>query len=185
VIEEDGNPIREMNKGLTGKRLETSSWSSREEFHRWEKKLIQNYVLRRLSLRSYARAELAKKLSEQGAENEIVQAVLDDYEKLGYLNDKEWLEAFIKGEERKGGGPAKIKQKLYMKGFSREAIEGLYDSFDPLLSLKNLIQKKIKNRNLSFEEKRKWQGYFLRRGYAFEDIKQLLSSFCKGEDSDN
>lgn len=71
-----------------------------------------------------SRKEIFDKIKNKGITDEIANQVLDEYEKLGYINDKRFAENFIysKTTYEKLGKQA-IKYKLMQKGVPQNLIE--------------------------------------------------------------
>lgn len=136
---------------------------------------VKNYVVKRLSLRSFAVCELAKELRKKKVGENHIQTLLQEFSQLGYLNDETWLENFISACSRKKLGPHAIAQKLYQKGFPQSQIEPLIAALDPKESLAKLLATKYKNRDLSdYKERQKVIASLCRKGFPLEDILAAL-----------
>ncbi len=110
---------------------------------------------------------------------EVIDSAIEILKENGYIDDLRL--AFDLCEEyfvRCFMGPAKIKAKLYEKGFSREILSqilGEYEFSDEMVceNMKSLLRKKF-GEEISKEDKPKALEYLVRWGYSFDDAKSVL-----------
>lgn len=150
-----------------------------ELFSAMEKRQARQFVLKRLAIKSYATAELRQKLEERLVSAEVIEAVIDEFEQLGYLNDREWIAAFLRQKSREG--PRLLAAKLRAKGLPEEMI------FEALASHKNpaeeqnqllsLLKTRYRTKNLTdFKEKQKVIASLARKGFDISSIKQAIDA---------
>lgn len=135
------------------------------------------YALNRLSSKAYLTKDLRDSMKRKEFLSEHIERILEECRQLGYLNDDEWLDGFVRGQISKKKGPQAIISKLFQKGFSRdkirEVIEGLDSQTD---NIRQLLNTKYKNKDLSdFKEKQKVIASLARRGFSFDDILQCMN----------
>lgn len=133
------------------------------------------YALKRLSSKAYLSKELRESMLRKEFLPEHIERILSECRELGYLNDEEWLNAFVRGQISKKRGPKAIAAKLFQKGFPRDKIQEVVTeikgSDSPADGIRQLLQTKYKNKNLKdYREKQKVIASLARRGYDFEDI---------------
>lgn len=79
-----------------------------------------------LSVRPLSRAELKKKLHDKELSWEVAEKTVLDCERLGFVNDPETAEAYIRSMRNRGDGSRKIRMKLRVRGFKKEDVDGAF-----------------------------------------------------------
>jgi regulatory protein len=82
-------------------------------------------ALRILLRRDHSKAELSRKLNQRGFDQEIVERVVAECQRLDYLNDERAARVLINHFRRKGFGSKRIRLEAVRKGLQRELIEAL------------------------------------------------------------
>lgn len=129
-----------------------------------------------LSYRGRSEKEMTDKLSEV-FEPEIIEKAIVRLCDHGYINDREFAEAWVR--DRGGSrGTRALRSELVKKGVSREIIDevllgvGKETEFECALKL---VRSKEKYRLLNRTEAYKKVGPFLmRRGYSYEVVKKVI-----------
>jgi regulatory protein len=152
----------------------------REQFIVLEYAKAKKYALDRLAMRSYPSTQLKKLLEKNLVSAETIQKLLHDFTKLGFLNDNEWVERFVKAQLARHVGPQKIVAKLMCKGIpQKEAVHSVENFSDPMeaqKSLRHLLSTKYKNRNLAdFRERQKLFAALAIKGFDSQTIQSALS----------
>jgi regulatory protein len=138
---------------------------------------IKKRALRYLGRRLHSSSELRTKLSQKGYEKELIDNVVNDISKAGYLNDFNFAGEFIKEKfKTKLWGKNKIKSELIKKGISAEIIaQVLNESFNEDDEYEKALitaQKKIKSIKPKYDDsielKRKVISFLNTRGYSYE-----------------
>lgn len=128
-----------------------------------------------LGKRDYFRKELKNKLVEKIGFVDIVEDVVEDFEKKGYLDDYEKAKSYA--EQHSNYGIKKLSFILYQMGVDREIINRILED-----NKNNQIEKikklwiKLGNK----EDKKKIES-ILRKGFLYEDIKRAISSLEEEE----
>lgn len=109
--------------------------------------------------------EVFQKLKKLKFDDEIINKVIEYIKKLNYLNDHEYVDAYIRQCMRlQNYSIYEIKNKLLQKGIKKdiinEKIEVLYESDYEKNVVEKLLKGKLKNTD---DEKRK--AYLYRRGF--------------------
>ncbi|MDE3045877.1 MAG: regulatory protein RecX [Verrucomicrobiota bacterium] len=145
-------------------------FSSVEEALRWlfdiEKKLVKGRAYRLLAARSYSSAALLQKLIEKGYRESICREMIDELQRLGYLQDESFLLQLIEREFRRGYGPLYIEMKVKSKGLDPERVRILLTDARQLAMIRQLSAK------LSRHSSQKKIQMLARRGF---DLSLLLS----------
>lgn len=112
--------------------------------------------------------EVRKKLKGLGIASLVIDQILNELRELTYVNDKEYLRAYIKQNEKMMKYSIyELKQKLLQKGINKSIIE---DRFDGLLhdNYETKIVEKLKDTKLKNYEPNKQNEYLYRRGFRLD-----------------
>ena len=82
---------------------------------------LKSMAMRLLGRREYTRLELGKKLLLKGSNAQEVDELLGDLECKGWLDDRRYVEAYIRSK-RQRFGTRKIFQDLESKGVAKSII---------------------------------------------------------------
>lgn len=141
----------------------------------------KNYLNRLLSKRDYSCLEIEKKLKGKGYSEETITNILHYGKRMDYLNDKKLAGEVVDYRLRKGEGTQKIIFELRKKGIEKKIIEEVTSRITPdeeKMTMENLLDKLKKEKKGSPQ---KIFNYFLRRGFTYSDIKEVLgrdARFC-------
>lgn len=142
----------------------------------------KNYALRCLSLKSYYSEELRRAMRKKLHSEEHIEQAVEDCFRLGYLNDEEWLRAFVQGQLSRKKSHIAIVAKLLAKGVPAEKRKELLENLEPSTeAITDLLKSKYAKRNLAdFKERQKVIAALARRGFRFEDIMAAVETCKKG-----
>jgi regulatory protein len=155
-----------------------------------DKQLVRakNTAYRFLSYRPRSCAEIEEKLRDKEFDEAIVSAVLVDLARLGYVNDEQFARAWARGRIRlRGFGRRRIDQELKAKGVAPEIVRAaLAEVFGETNETENAMQVAEKKfRTMQHLEPaarmRRLAGLLERKGYAFEVIREVLSTMRKAK----
>jgi regulatory protein len=153
-----------------------------------DKKLMKarNTAYRFLTYRPRSRAEIARKLHDREFEPAIIDVVLADLMRLGYVNDRQFAGQLARSRIRlQGYGRRRIEQELKNKGIDREIIREVFaevfaDATEidtaKLVAAKKLNTMKVLDRET---RRRRLAGFLERKGYSSEIIGSVLRDTCK------
>lgn len=147
-----------------------------------------NYALRLISRKDYSEKELKLKLCSKfpldTAEVSDIFAKLKEY---GYVDDNRVSKNFINYKSTAGYGKRRIKDGLYLKGLT-EHLSEVDDYFiDNKEEIKAVILEKLTARYKILLSKNdpkireKLLGFLIRRGYAYDESKEILKEVIKSE----
>jgi SOS response regulatory protein OraA/RecX len=128
--------------------------------------MIEKVALRLLSLKSYSIYELRKKLIRKGFEPEDIEPVLEKYQKLGFLNDKDLSERRIEAYKKRGYGPHWIAGKFKQ--------QGLKPSFYSPEEQKEIIARLLKTPIYARKDRNKQIAALQRRGFDLDAIFSII-----------
>jgi regulatory protein len=83
---------------------------------------LRGRALAMLTRREHSRAELQKKLSEQGGHEAVIGQVLDELVERRLQSDARFAEVFVRSRAEKGYGPRAISVDLRARGLDAETI---------------------------------------------------------------
>lgn len=122
--------------------------------------------------------QLRTKLEENGYPKEAVQEALEYVKSFGYVDDGGYARRFAESR-KKIKSKQEIQSILLQKGLSREeiesALEEVYQSQDSLEAIQRLAKKRHYDpATATFAEKQKLFAYLTRKGFRYEDIRQVI-----------
>ena len=79
-----------------------------------------------LSVRPLSRIELKKKLHDKELSWEVAEQTVLECERLGFVNDPETAESYVRSMRNRGDGSRKIKMKLRLRGFKKDDVENAF-----------------------------------------------------------
>lgn len=143
----------------------------------------KRYVLKRLSERPYHSAELDKALRRRKISSETISCLLEECTDLGYLNDAEWLDMFIRSCLRRRHSFQGIIWKMQAKGIpydeAKEAVQRQSSVVEEKEAIQALLRTRYRSRDFSDRhEKEKVIAALMRKGFTFEAIRSCLEHTC-------
>lgn len=185
-VELDGQFAFVLYKGeLSRFSIQEGSELPEDEYYQIKK----DVVLKRAKLRAMhlltdmARTEagLREKLKQGMYPEDVVEDAIVYVKSFGYLDDYQYAENFI--ESRRN---SKSKKEIYAllcgKGVPQEkidlAMEHCYDQGGEQEAIRQIIRKKrVDITHLSGQELQKIYGYLARKGFRYEDIRQVIQNY--------
>lgn len=152
------------------------------DFFALEYRLVNNFCLRKLSQRSYSSYEMEKLLYDQLVSKETVERVISESIQLGYIDDADWIQRFIRRCSGKNMGARAVAQKLQAKGVPADEIDlplaGWEEEHPATDRIRELLAAKYSECDFTDErERQKLIARLIRRGFRYEEIKEALRSF--------
>lgn len=137
-----------------------------------------------------SRFELEQAMTKKGVEVESQADVLKNLEELGFLNDRQFAEAWVRNRDKLSPrGPALLKRELQEKGITEQIIgevlaerklaakENEEQLTDEELARQLVNSKEGMYKRLpSLTRKRRIAGLLQRRGFSYEVIHRILNS---------
>lgn len=179
----DGEPLHQLHTTIFGKRPKppkatSETWDG--AFALWELQRAKVYALGRLAKKNQPSVELSRALRERLISETTITKIIDECQRLGYINDADWIESFVRVQLSRKKGPDAILNKLRAKGIPLDAAKAALEAFSTPESLRENIQTllstKYRSRDLTdYKEKQKVIASLIRKGFAFDDILSSLS----------
>ncbi len=138
-------------------------------------------AMRQLETRLHSRAELRTKLKRHEFTEAIIDDVLNDLQRMGYVDDARFAETLAaSAAEHKHHGRRRAYMELMKKGIDRttadRALERVYETHDSLATARELALKRAPSL-ARFDRQtahRRMAGMLLRRGYDYDTIRPIL-----------
>ena len=138
-------------------------------------------AMRFLQRRMHSRAELKTKLARNEYSSDLIESVLDDLERLGYVNDEKFAAASTELSAKiRHHGRRRAAIELMKKGVTgesaRKALENTYDTHDSLAVARQLAQKKAKSLQKLDPQvaRRRLAGMLMRRGFEYDVVRPVI-----------
>lgn len=169
-VREDGQWIEEIQAPFRIWKW-PRAFDSKEQIYQWlretEFKSARNSVYRSLAARAHSSSDLKRKLETKRFSSSVITRVLEELQRLGYLEDDQLAESAILREFKRGYGPKYIELKLRSKGLSSQKMRELISKEMEEEKIRDLIRK-------SHFPKEKTIRSLQRRGF---DLQLILKNF--------
>lgn len=136
-------------------------------------------------LKFLSRADLTKKMAEDKLRQkkypeEIINNVLEELCKKGYINDCDYAHDFVRAAVKKDKGKKYIEFELKKRGIDDETIEKLICEFYGDVDVFKVAEKKfssiLKGKEApDYKDFCKLRDYLIRSGFGYEEISDVLS----------
>lgn len=140
-----------------------------------------------INKRRYTKKELFERLVKKEYDPDVVNSVLDYLEELEYIDDKDYARRYILDAiNLKKHGIIRIRQDLMRKGIGRDIADEIYFSLDiaEKESVCELLEKKVQNVDLNDEKNiNKFVGFFVRRGFSYNDVYDAIREYREKEEN--
>jgi len=114
--------------------------------------------------------EVSKKLKNLGVEDATIYKVIEYLEELGYLDDVDYVESYIRQNVKmQKYSKYELKQKLLQKGIKASIIETYFESNLPS-DYENQVVNKLNCSKLKCYDEQKKREYLYRRGFKLDNI---------------
>ena len=143
----------------------------------------KQWALKILERRDVSRKMLLDKLAEKGISESDAAEVTDWLCGLGVVNDERFAGLVVRHYAAKGYGERRIREELFRRGIDRElwdaAFAELPETDD---TVDRLLGAKLRG-DVSPEGLQRAQGYLLRRGYSWDEIRAATERYLSGKDT--
>jgi len=134
---------------------------------------VWNRALYLLSRREHSVKELREKLKRKGAEEEIIEQVIERLLEEDWLNEGRFAESFTRSRVAKGLGPYRIRRELQERGVTGQDIANAMEPFEAQwfdLAIEVKQRKYGAEVEEDFRERAKQQRFLQYRGFSHEQI---------------
>ena len=152
-----------------------------EEFEELNKLLLHRAKLKAMSLLKYqdrTKKELKERLMRAEFPEFITEGAVAYVESFGYINDDAYIRNFIDSRKDKKSRReiyALLRQKGVDMNQAEEIMEEMYEEHSDQEAIRELLRKKHWDFACTDpKEKQKIYGYLVRKGFRYEDIRQVI-----------
>lgn len=141
---------------------------TKEEYKKLMYRVMYNYSIHLLSKKDYFSSDLKGKLKKISYDSSLIESIVDELRKKGYIDDYAMAQQYIKNHEKYGR--KKLEFSLKQKGIN---LSELTDFFEENIEIElNEIEKLLDK----FSEKplEKIITSLMRRGFEYKTIKLVL-----------
>ncbi|MFQ2101886.1 regulatory protein RecX [Aeromonas sanarellii] len=141
------------------------------------------YAMRSLARRESAESELARRLRQQGYQEEVIEAVLDYCRGYNWVNDERYGAMAVRAGAAKGQGPLKIRFDLRRKGLDDGQLDAAFEQpeLDWFELAFALLERRASAAELDdFKLRMKWLKYLLGRGFTQDQARYAISAMQQG-----
>lgn len=139
---------------------------------------LRERALDLLSRRDHSKAELSQKLRKKGGEPAEVRELIEEFSRLGYLDDRRFAEHFVRYRAGKAWGRLRYRQELAQRGVDSGIIS------EVLGSAPELNQEALDEKLLRLVERESQKGKpadkiaasLARKGFSLPAIRKALSA---------
>jgi regulatory protein len=140
-----------------------------------------NYTLNILSKSSKTKQELVKKMTEKEYNEDTIAAVIAKVNDLGYINDKQYIEDFIrnKADTSQGLNKRTLQNKMIQKGLDKELVQQSLEksNIDEYQNAVQIAEKKLRNlKGNDREKKSKLYAYLINKGFDYEVCSKVINN---------
>ena len=139
--------------------------------------------LRMLELRSYARADLGRRLQRKGHPRAAVDVALQRLLTMGLLNDEAYARNYVQTRAARGRGPSRLVRDLLAMGVQRSVIDRAVaaewpEGSDRTSMPQALVSKRAAQLGTMPKQtkRRRLLAYLARRGFSGRDVSALVES---------
>jgi regulatory protein len=138
-------------------------------------------LLRALERRSYARADLGRRLLRKGHPRAAVEAALESAAELGLLNDAAFARDYVQTRATRGRGPSRLTRDLLAMGVDRAEIEQALAAEWPEGSTRGDIPLALATKRAEQlgrlprpVKRRRVLAYLARRGFTGREVTEMV-----------
>ena len=145
-------------------------------------------ALRKLNAHARTRHEISRVLSDKGVDEGVSLLVLDRLTELGYIDDSEFAQAWVRSRiKSRGLAPSVLRRELQTKGVDPELIEAALSATNPVDTnqrARELAEKKFRSLSGVAEPvaMRRISALLQRKGYSFSESLAISRSVVGGHD---
>src|SRR5688500_259739 len=149
-----------------------------------------DHATKLLGMRLHSRSELRRKLVRVEYGDSVIDGVLDDLARMGYVDDQRFAKTkALSAAQHKHHGKRRAMVELMKSGVEREtanrAVEDVYEQTDSVALARQLVAKQTPRlRKLDpLVARRRLVGMLQRRGFDYDTIKPIVDEVLGGGDS--
>ena len=138
----------------------------------------KKYVLAALCKQSLCSSQIRQRLKRREVPPEMIEDLIEEVTRLGFVDDKLWVESFVRRQQARHDGPMTIKYKLRSKGVENVLIDDLVpqDESLQLEQIQGLLKGRYRKFDLNdYKQRQKAVAALARKGFSLDIILQACS----------
>lgn len=138
----------------------------------------KRYLLAALCKQSLCTSQIRQRLKRREVPPEMIEELIEEVIRLGFVDDKQWVESFVRRQQARHDGPMAIKLKLRAKGVEGDLIDELVprDESLQLEQIQELLQSRYRKFDLTdFKQRHKAVAALARKGFNLDIILQACN----------
>lgn len=143
---------------------------------------VYNSALRFLGYRMRSCAEMKQRLTEKNYPKNIIEETVNKLLRIGYLNDKEFAEAFAHDKVRsKKIGPVTLRMELIPHKIDSDILENVIKQVYERYPISDLIKQLLNKKKIQFgmklelKTKKRIQDLLIRKGFSWNEISAVFT----------
>ena len=143
---------------------------------------VYNSALRFLGYRMRSCAEMKQRLTEKNYPKNIIEETVNKLLRIGYLNDKEFAEAFAHDKVRsKKIGPVTLRMELIPHKIDSDILENVINQVYERYPISDLIKQLLNKKKIQFgmklelKTKKRIQDLLIRKGFSWNEISAVFT----------
>jgi regulatory protein len=143
-------------------------------------------ALELLSRKAWTRRQLTDRLRRRGAPAAVAEAVVEDFEARGYVDDRAFATAWAEARARgRGYGPRRLRDALLAKGVARplvdEAVREAFAEVDEETRARAVATQRLPTlrRTAPDGAARRLSAFLLRRGFPGDVVRRVVRETCR------
>jgi regulatory protein len=179
-------PLGPPNRSASARRSFRRASGRAQADHPESAEAARRAALVLLARRDYARTELSHKLQAKGFIEPAIAEALAALEAERLLDDRRFLDAFVRSHAQRGQGPGRIRRELQALGLAAEAIEQALSEAPDFVTLCREVRERKFGRKLpaSWPEKSRQARFLQYRGFSADHIRLALGQNPEWADSE-
>lgn len=141
-----------------------------------DKQIALNQTAKYISNRLKTIHEVREYLKKKEYSNVVIDYVIEKLNEYKYLNDDNYIEAYVNTYQNKYG-VLKLKNNLLLKGIKKEKIEDYLLNFKSDKDVLSTISDKyFKNKPITYENLSKYYRFLATKGFSYEEINSEIQN---------
>lgn len=144
-----------------------------------EEEKARAFLIQKISRRERPSAELRKALLAKGCEESLANRLIQDFVRMGYVNDQRYAEAYIRYQAMRGKGPRYIQMKLkeVSLSISDDEIAAVIlerTGEDHLTRARAIVERRYARYREDPKTAKKAYEALIRRGFSFDIARKAV-----------
>jgi len=138
-----------------------------------ERVTIKMKAVELLAMREHSVGELRQKLQRRSYDPDVIEEVLEELQRLDYVNDDRFAEVWIRSRIRRHPeGPALLMAGLVKKGVSRSTAEDAIRQAD--INIEELLERAVEKYSRGAVDSERLIRKLVRKGFSYGDVKRAV-----------